>query len=72
MIGTQAGDNYALYMYEIQGGQPYGEPVHVVKGNGKIKQVRYVSQSITWAMIPNYYAFTDYASMFGMGPDFPY
>lgn len=72
VIGTQAGDNYALYMYEIQGGQPYGKPVHVVKGNGKIKQVRYVSQSITWAMMPNFYAFTDYASMFGMGPDFPY
>lgn len=70
VVGTQNGDNYTLYMYEIQGGQPYGSPVHVVKGKGFLKQVRYVSQSSISS--PNYYAFTDYAIELGMGPDFPY
>lgn len=69
VIGAQSGDNYTLYMCNIQGGQPYGEPAHIVKGQGKIKQVRYVSQTVP--MMPaNYYPFTSYAIYFG--PAFPY
>ena len=72
VIGTQNGNEYALYMYEIKGGQPYGAPVHTIKGTGKVNNVRYVSQTPTWSFSPNYYAFTIYASLYGMGPDYPY
>lgn len=71
VVGIQLDNEYGLYMYEIKGGQPSGELVHFVKGEGKLKQVRYVSQTSDWFTI-NYYAFTKYAITFGMGPDFPY
>lgn len=70
VIGLQNGNEYVLYMYQIEGGQPYGAPEHIIQGEGKVKKVRYVSQSDLF--MPNYYAFTDYAAMYGMGPDFPY
>lgn len=70
-IGVQNGNKYTLCLYEIRGGQPYGSPLYTTTGEGKLKDVRYVSQSIPF-FVPNYYAFTNYAVMYGMGPDFPY
>lgn len=70
LIGVQNGNEYALCMYQIKGGQTLGGPEHLVEGEGKLKKVRYISQSDMY--LPNYYAFTDYAVTLGMGPDFPY
>lgn len=72
VIGTQNNDVYTLYMYKIKGGHPYGSPVHTIKGTGKLKNVRYVSQAPSWHGSPNYYAFTEYAVTYGMKPDYPY
>lgn len=44
VVGMQKGNDYTVYMYNIQGGQPYGEPVAVFSGKGKLRSVRYVSQ----------------------------
>lgn len=44
MVGTQQGNNYRLYMYNMKGGVPDGEPVATYSGTGKIKAVRFVSQ----------------------------
>ncbi len=70
IIGTQNGNAYKLYFYDIQGGKPYGNPVYTLTGEGKVKEVIYVCQ--TWFDIPNYYAFTNYAQLYGFKPNFPY
>ena len=71
VIGTQNGDEYTLLMYKITGGQPSGKPVHTVTGTGILKKVCYACPLRDYAS-PNYYAFTKYAELYGMGPDFPY
>lgn len=71
VIGTQNGDEYTLSMYKIAGGQPSGKPVHTVTGTGILKKVCYACPLQDYAN-PNYYAFTRYAELYGMGPDFPY
>lgn len=43
MIGTQNGNTYKLYFYEMVGGQPNGKPVKTITGTGKIKSVRYMT-----------------------------
>ena len=71
VIGIQNGDEYTLSMYKIAGGQPSGKPVHTVTGTGILKKVCYACPLQDYAS-PNYYAFTKYAELYGMGPDFPY
>jgi len=46
-IGTQSGNTYHLYFYEMVGGQPAGEPVLKASGTGRINNVRFVTTSIT-------------------------
>lgn len=71
IIGVQNGDTYTVVMYTIQGGQPYGEPLHRFSGTGILKKICYAIPLERGAM-PNYYAFTQYAELYGMGPTFPY
>ena len=45
VIGTQKGNEYNLYMYQMVGGIPKGESVKTIKGGtGKLKGVRFLSQ----------------------------
>lgn len=46
-VGTQSGDAYKLYLYNILGGQPDGAPSHVVCGNGRLSGLRYISLNST-------------------------
>ena len=43
IVGTQQGNAYKVYFYNIIGGKPFGAPVYTVTGKGKLKQVNYVS-----------------------------
>lgn len=43
IVGTQQGNAYKLYMYEIVGGAPTADPVIVAQGTGTLKCVRNVS-----------------------------
>ena len=43
IVGTQKGDSYKLYFYEINGGAPQGKPVMIMEGKGKVKCVRFVN-----------------------------
>lgn len=57
IVGTQKGSTYKLYMYEMNGGVPKGEPVQTISGEGKVKSVRYIYPSPTkfslnYGMIP--------------------
>lgn len=42
IVGTQSGNTYKLYFYEMVGGTPSGAPFKTVQGTGKVKMVRYV------------------------------
>lgn len=44
MVGTQSDNSYHLYMYNMKGGVPDGDPVATYSGTGRIKAVRFVSQ----------------------------
>ncbi len=46
-IGTQSGNTYHLYFYEMVGGQPAGDPVLTASGTGRINNVRFVTTAIT-------------------------
>lgn len=54
IVGTQEGANYHLYMYNMIGGMPDGEPIQKITGTGKVKSVRFLSSN-----------FSDYDLMFG-------
>lgn len=45
VVGTQKGDSYTLYMYNMVGGAPEGDPVKIIKGTGQVKAVRYLNSS---------------------------
>ncbi len=45
VIGTRSGSSYKLYFYNIRGGQPYGDPVYTVEGEGTVRGVRFVMQT---------------------------
>ncbi len=54
-IATHYNDGtYKLYMYEMVGGIPYGEPVITTSGTGKVKEVHYIGT-----------VFKDYYESFG-------
>ncbi len=66
VIGVQNGGKYSVAMYEMQGGQPFGKPVHTFEGTGILKKVCYAVPLLN--DMPNYYPFRyDF-----FGPDFPY
>ena len=71
IVGIQNGNEYTVQMYNIEGGRPFGEPVHTFNGTGTLKKVCYVCPTPAY-FNPNYYAFTSYAVELGIGPDFPY
>ena len=47
-IGTQSGDTYKVYMYEMVGGEPVGQPVKTISGKGKLRKVDYADPEITY------------------------
>lgn len=47
VVGTQDGDTYHVYMYEMIGGVPSGEPVKMITGTGSVKSVRFLSSSFS-------------------------
>ena len=50
IIGTQKGDEYTLYFYEISsatGGVPEAMPVRIIKGKGKVHSLRYLATNFT-------------------------
>ena len=53
IIGTQNGQNYKLYFYEINGGAPIGSPIQIVEGQGTVKKVRYMNPTFS----DNYWRF---------------
>ena len=65
VIGTQKENTYTVYLYNIHGGQPYGEPIDQFSGEGKLKSVRYVCQLVVDE-------FDIIGPMNGYGPCFPY
>lgn len=66
VIGVQNGDKYTVAMYEMQGGQPFGEPKHTFEGTGSLKKICYAIPMTAFS--PNFYAFI-YPDM---APTFPY
>lgn len=53
-VGTQNGDKYKVYLYELIGSLPTGAPVHVFEGDGKMVSLQYVTPEFT-AWNGNYY-----------------
>lgn len=43
IVGTQSGDNYKLYFYNINGGAPDGKPLMKKEGKGKVKCIRFLN-----------------------------
>lgn len=48
-VGTQNGDNYKIYIYNVVGGEPVGQPVMTIEGKGKLRKVDYADPEITSA-----------------------
>ena len=46
MVGTQTGDTYKVYMYNMVGGEPSGNPALVITGKGKLRKVDYSNPNI--------------------------
>lgn len=44
VVGTQKGNEYHVYMYNMVGGMPSGDPVISFGGDGKVAGVRYINQ----------------------------
>lgn len=48
VVATYKDSVYKLYMYNMVGGLPVGEPIHYVTGSGKIKEVHYLSYTFDY------------------------
>jgi hypothetical protein len=59
VIGTQTGNTYKLYFYNMVGGQPSGDPVKTITGTGKFKSIRYVTPQYSSWTTAFAYPFTD-------------
>jgi hypothetical protein len=46
IVGTQTGNTYKLYFYNMVGGEPDGEPEFVVTGNGIFKTLGYINPTV--------------------------
>jgi hypothetical protein len=40
-IATHQAGRYKIYLYNILGGQPYGDPVRILEGEGKVAKMQY-------------------------------
>lgn len=47
VFATHKDGKYKVYLYEILGGKPYGKPVRVLEGEGKVVKMHYVDHSMT-------------------------
>lgn len=45
IVGTEAGDGYNLYFYECSNGIPVGQPLMKASGKGKVKGVRFLTDT---------------------------
>lgn len=43
VVGTQKGAGYSIYLYNMVGGAPEGQPVKTIHGTGKLNTVRWIS-----------------------------
>lgn len=55
IVGTQNGNNYKLYFYEVNGGAPIGDPIKTAEGTGTVKKVRYINPTVSMFSITYYY-----------------
>lgn len=46
VIGTYKAGKYKVYFYETLGGKPYGKPVRILKGDGKVVKMRFASSKM--------------------------
>ena len=53
-IATHKDGKYKVYLYEILGGKPYGKPVRILEGEGKIVKMHYVHPSMTMNSYGNF------------------
>ena len=42
-VGTQQGNRYKVYFYELQGATPTGAPVRILEGEGRLSSVHYIT-----------------------------
>ncbi len=54
MIATHKDGKYKVYMYELSGGAPSGDPVTVASGQGKVVDMQYARPSVPSSYIVNY------------------
>jgi len=47
VFATHKDGKYKVYLYEILGGKPYGKPVRVLEGEGKVVKMHYVDPSMS-------------------------
>ena len=48
-VGTQKGNTYKIYIYDVVGGEPVGQPVKTISGSGKLRKIDYADPEITKA-----------------------
>lgn len=53
VIGTQKGDTYKVYLYNMLGEDLVGEPAKVISGTGRFKSFNYIDPLVTDQMAPN-------------------
>ena len=56
VFATRKDGKYKVYLYEILGGKPYGKPVRVLEGEGKVVKMHYVDPSmsmVSYSYFPN-------------------
>lgn len=46
IVGTQVGDTYKVYMYNMVGGEPSGNPTVTFTGKGKLRKIDYANPNI--------------------------
>ncbi|ERT60996.1 hypothetical protein HMPREF1254_0434 [Prevotella sp. BV3P1] len=46
IVGTQTGNTYKLYFYEVTGGEPAGAPKYTTSGKGILKSLGYVDPTV--------------------------
>lgn len=52
IVGTQTGDTYKVYMYNMIAGEPVGEPEVTFSGKGKLNRIVYVDPAATDYTLP--------------------
>ena len=47
VVGTQTGNTYKLYFYNMIGGEPSGQPQFTITGTGKLKSLGYIDPKVS-------------------------